>query len=164
MIPLHYDRGLTILPHRLPTEKELLELEYYDLTSEERPWNSKEAKEDSEWDLSLALERIEARTSRNHGAQNRRVKFIHTKTTRNIDWTDKQIERWQACLGYVSPRVAKETLANTTQLVILEEESRSYSIMQGHLKARFPLIHARHFKDDVMYVDVMHLPETQESH
>ena len=30
--------------------------------------------------------------------------------------------------------------------------------MQGHLKARFPLMHARHFKDDVMYVDVMHLP------
>ena len=35
VIPLQYSCGLTILPHQLPTEPEILELETYDLTSDD---------------------------------------------------------------------------------------------------------------------------------
>ena len=119
IIPLQYKRGLTILPHRTPTEEEFLELPHYDLTSETRPWNSKEAKPDKELDLNLAIKRIESRKGSSHTVNNRRVKFIHPKSTCKIDWSDKQLDRWRERLGYVPERVAKETLKANTQLVIV---------------------------------------------
>ena len=64
--------------------------------------------------------------------ENRRAKATHRKPGALWDATD--ITLWQTRLGYSTEEVVKRTLQATTQMVDLEENRASYTIMRDNFK------------------------------
>ena len=73
-------------------------------------------------------------------------------------WNDDQIEIWRKRLGYISKKKVKDTLANTTQLLILEEDNPSYATMKMTYKKRYPFFNCC-YNNDVAYEDIANIPE-----
>ena len=62
-------------------------------------------------------------------------------------------------MGYVSVRKVKDNLANTTQLVMLEEDNPLYATMKRTYKKRYPFFNCRYI-NDVAYADIAEMLDT----
>ena len=62
-------------------------------------------------------------------------------------WNAKDVAIWQTRLGYVPQEVVKKTLESTTQMIELEEDLTSYSVMRDHYKKRYPGLGCRRVQD-----------------
>ena len=62
------------------------------------------------------------------------MKLTRPRPPYNVDWSSKNLESWGTIIGFSTPGMVKETLKHTIQLMIVEEENMSYTIMQRHFK------------------------------
>ena len=58
-------------------------------------------------------------------------------------------------IGYISDKVAKSILENTTQAVILDTDNPSHATMKRRIKKRFPFLNCK-YVNDVLYTNIVH--------
>ena len=128
VLPLSYDKGITTLNCNEPTDKEISTLPIIDIIDPTGVWHPHNVGKE-EFDVQLCNKVLSLR-------QNRRAKATHRKP--GSHWDASDITLWQTSLGYSTEEVVKRTLKATTQMVDLEENRASYTVMRDNFQKRFP--------------------------
>ena len=81
--------------------------------------------------------------------------YINRPLNSAKEWPEAQVKQWAERLGYIPDKVAKATLENTTQAVILDTDNPSHATMRRRMKKRFPFMNCK-YVNDILYADIAH--------
>ena len=105
LIPLTYNKGISMLECTEPTEEDMESLPVYDIIDPNGSWNAKSLPSE-EFDLQLCNQALSLR-------EQRREKMAQRPP--GEPWDEADIAMWQTRLGYAPLEVTKKTLKATTQ-------------------------------------------------